>query len=75
MILRSNLARLREICLSSERVLDIGGWHNPFNLATHVIDLMPFETRRTHDALTPEDRELFSASTWHIQDICDGAWP
>ena len=75
MILRGNLQSLREICAASERVLDVGGWHNPFNLATHVIDLMPYDTRRGFDALDPEDAERFTAETWHIQDICDGTWP
>lgn len=76
MILFSNLPRLKEISAESERVLDVGGWHNPFNLATHVIDIMPFETRRAADALDPEDKERFTAETWRVQDICGGGqWP
>ena len=55
MILRSNLPKLREICRDLPRVLDVGGWHDPFDLATHVLDIMPYETRRTADALDPED--------------------
>ena len=75
MILRSNLPRLREICRAAPRVLDVGGWHNPFNLATHVIDIMPYDTRRGQDALDPEDAERFSRGSWHVQDICEGEWP
>lgn len=75
MILISNLPRLKEISAASARVLDVGGWHNPFNLATHVIDIMPYETRRTADALDSEDAERFTAETWCVHDICSGPWP
>jgi hypothetical protein len=75
MILRSNLPRLRELAGAAERVLDVGGWYQPFNLATHVIDLSPFETRRQHDPLDPEDTPRFSAATWHAADVCIAPWP
>ncbi|MGB0629373.1 MAG: methyltransferase domain-containing protein [Alphaproteobacteria bacterium] len=75
MILRSNIAKLQEICRDLPTVLDVGGWHNPFNLATHVLDIMPYETRRTHEALDPEDAERFSEDTWLIHDACAGNWP
>jgi hypothetical protein len=60
MILRSNLPKLREVGGRSARVLDAGGWYRPFNLATHVIDLNPYESRRVDDALDPEDDERFT---------------
>lgn len=75
MILRSNLPRLRELASAAERVLDVGGWYQPFNLATHVIDLLPFDTRRQHDSLDPEDAPRFSAATWHAADVCVPPWP
>lgn len=75
MILFSNLPELRRRAQAAKTVLDVGGWHNPFNLATHVIDLMPHATRRSFEALDPEDAERFSAETWTVQDICDGPWP
>jgi hypothetical protein len=75
MILRSNLPRLRERASASARVLDVGGWYQPFNLATHVIDLCPYESRRVHDALDPEDGERFSADTWVVHDVCNAPWP
>ena len=53
MILRSNLPRLVEIARGADRVLDVGGWHNPFHPATHVIDLGDHASRRTADCLTP----------------------
>ena len=75
MILRSNLVRLRKAANAAARVLDIGGWYQPFNLATHVIDLLPFATRRQHEALDPEDPERFSAETWLAWDVCASPWP
>lgn len=63
------------MCRDAQKVLDVGGWHNPFNLATHVLDIMPYETRRTADALDPEDLERFGNGTWHILDACAGSWP
>ncbi len=75
MILRSNLSRVRAIAASSARVLDVGGWYQPFNLATHVIDLGSFDSRHTGAALDPEDPERFSAQTWAVQDVCVAPWP
>ena len=75
MVLRSNLPKLREVGGQSARVLDAGGWYRPFNLATHVIDLNPYESRRVDDALDPEDDERFTADTWIVQDVCNSPWP
>ena len=75
MILRSNLPTLRERARASVRVLDVGGWYQPFNLATHVIDLRPYDSRRVHDALDPGDAERFSAATWVVHDVCNAPWP
>jgi SAM-dependent methyltransferase len=75
MILRSNLPRLRDLAAAAERVLDVGGWYSPFNLATHVIDLQPYETRHTSETLDPEDAERFTAATWQIADVCIPPWP
>jgi SAM-dependent methyltransferase len=75
MILRSNLVPLRKAAHAAARVLDVGGWYQPFNLATHVIDLLPYETRRQHEALDPEDAERFSTETWVTRDVCTTPWP
>ena len=75
MILRSNLSRIRAIASGGARVLDVGGWYQPFNLATHVIDLGSFETRHAAAALDPEDAERFSAETWAVHDVCVAPWP
>jgi hypothetical protein len=44
-------------------------------LATHVIDLMPYATRRRREALDPEHEERFSADTWFELDACCPPWP
>jgi ubiquinone/menaquinone biosynthesis C-methylase UbiE len=75
MILRSNLARLRELAGAAERVLDVGGWYQPFNLATDVIDLNAYATRRVHEALDPEDPERFAEASWLVADVCLAPWP
>lgn len=75
MILRSNLPRLRALASAKGRVLDVGGWYQPFNLATHVIDLCPYETRRVQEALDPEDAERFGGATWQAGDVCAPPWP
>jgi len=56
-------------------VLDVGGWFGPFNLATHVVDLAPYETRQTSHAFDPENAERFSADTWCQIDACCDPWP
>ena len=75
MILRANLPRICKIAQVSPRVLDIGGWQQPFNLATHVVDLMPYVTRRQKDAIDPEHEPRFSAATWVVQDACTPPYP
>jgi hypothetical protein len=46
------------------RVLDAGGWFKPLPLATHVIDLMPYETRGCVLTLAPLAGERFTRDTW-----------
>ena len=75
MILFDNLPRLCEIARSQDRVLDVGGWFRPFNLATHVVDIAPYETRQTFHALDPENQERFSADSWCQIDACRDPWP
>ncbi len=75
MILRSNLPRLVETARTAPRVLDVGGWHNPFGPATHVIDLGAYATRRREEALTPGEAERFTAETWAVHDVCLTPWP
>lgn len=46
------------------RVLDAGGWFIPLPRATHVVDLMPYETRRCVVTLEPLAGERFTRDTW-----------
>jgi hypothetical protein len=75
MILSSNLPRVCEMAARAERVLDVGGWWCPFNLATHVLDVMPYATRRRHEALDLDHPERFAAETWTRHDACRAPWP
>ena len=56
----------------TDRVLDIGGWVQPFNRANYVIDIMPYETRGFFGSLGPE-KESFSKESWIIQDVSGSA--
>lgn len=51
------------------RVLDVGGWFNPLNEATDVVDLLPYETRRTVLTLAPLPGERFTRERWHQADF------
>jgi hypothetical protein len=75
MILLSNMRRVSELAAKADTVLDVGGWWCPFNLATHVLDVMPYRTRRQHDALDPDHPARFLAETWTIHDVCQRPWP
>jgi hypothetical protein len=45
------------------RILDAGGWFKPLARATHVLDLMPYETRRGVLAPAPLVGERFTRDT------------
>jgi hypothetical protein len=59
------------------RVLDVGGWGAPVNRATHMLDLMPYETRGGMPVGSfGEGPERFTRDTWLIRDMCDREpWP
>jgi SAM-dependent methyltransferase len=52
-------------------ILDIGAWFIPYGRATHVVDLMPWETRGCKLTLDRLPGENFSKETWVTLDICD----
>ena len=56
---------------SGDLVLDVGGWASPFRRATHVIDLMPYETRGQYGSLLSDMPEHFTRDTWVRRDLCD----
>jgi methyltransferase family protein len=74
-IVESNLPRVRALALQVETVLDVGGWHRPFHAATHVLDLQPYETRNTREALDPQQAPRYDATTWVRHDACKAPWP
>ncbi len=63
--LRPRLAALP----AGARVLDVGGWFKPLVRATHVVDIMPYQTRRGRLQLTPLPGENFRADTWFHADF------
>lgn len=75
MILYSNLPRVFERARASERVLDVGGGRHPLNLATHVLDLMPYADTGAHGALDPQNERRFTPQTWIVHDVCTAPWP
>lgn len=75
-VLPASEKRLLEMLPDDARVLDIGGWADPFPRADYVLDMMPFETRGLYRQRGwVEDRDLgperFDESTWIKRDICD----
>jgi hypothetical protein len=47
-----------------QRVLDVGGWFKPISQATHVVDLMPYETRGARLNENPIVGERFGKDSW-----------
>lgn len=58
----------------SAKILDTGGWFIPFNHATHVVDLMPYETRGGALQLHPLPGERFSKATWYQINFLDAGF-
>jgi len=75
MILRSELPELSRRARACATVLDVGGGRHPFNLATHVLDLRPYDARDAHGALDPDNERRFTAETWIVHDACVAPWP
>jgi hypothetical protein len=53
----------------SRTILDVGGWFNPEPRATHVVDLMPWETRGVRLSLEQLPGERFTKETWFQADF------
>jgi hypothetical protein len=47
------------------RVLDCGGWFKPLLQATHVVDLMPYETRNAEISRNINKDERFTKESWY----------
>jgi hypothetical protein len=75
MILHANLPEICDRMRRATRALDVGGWFQPFNLATHVLDIGDYATRRRAHAIDPENPERFTAESWVTHDACTLPWP
>lgn len=65
----NNYSKIMEILNETDKVLDIGGWERPFNRANYVIDIMPYQTRKTQNSYPSEMSEQFLENSWIIHDI------
>jgi SAM-dependent methyltransferase len=54
-----------------DRVLDCGGWFIPLLQATHVVDLMPYETRNAKISLHANANERFTKKSWYQLNFTD----
>jgi SAM-dependent methyltransferase len=52
-------------------ILDCGGWFKPLGAATHVVDLMPYETRSCAVNHGPLPGERFTRETWYQMDFAE----
>lgn len=68
-MLQDNVDRIMEIVSGRDVVVDIGGWAQPFNRATHVVDIMPYATRGVFGSIGGE-KEFFREETWYVHDVC-----
>jgi hypothetical protein len=64
-ILSAALSRLPSVA----PVLDCGAWFIPLPAASHVVDIMPYETRGGKLQLTPLPGENFTKATWFQADF------
>jgi len=78
-IVKANLEAIKKAYLNLEpgRILDVGGGDQPIKMATHVVDIQPYEKRgRTCKAMgLANEEEKFSKETWVQLNICDYPWP
>jgi hypothetical protein len=79
LMLASSAKRILDTISDDARVLDVGGWGQPFARADDVIDLQPYDTRGDYGvdrAAELGERQRFSEATWVVRDICDREpWP
>lgn len=61
---RPQLIKTLESLPTNAKILDIGGWFDPLKLATHIVDLFPYETRNAMLFTDNNIGENFSKGTW-----------
>ena len=59
----------QQMLQSAKTILDVGGWFKPEARATHVVDLMPWETRGVSLNLKTLPGEQFTKDTWFQSDF------
>jgi hypothetical protein len=67
-MLKENIPKLLSLIKPNDKVLDIGGWAQPFNRANVVIDINPYESRGVFGS-QGGNKEYFNKKTWIIQDV------
>lgn len=65
-----NDSKILDTIKPEDRVLDIGGWVQPFNRADYVLDINPYVTRGMLSSCYP-GAERFTKETWIQRDLCD----
>jgi len=68
---KDKLNRRLESLPETAKILDVGGWFIPCPMATHVVDIMPWETRGAKLQTKPLLEEKFSKETWFQIDFLD----
>lgn len=69
-----NVAEIEKFITADSRVLDVGGWYQPFTRADVVVDLLDYDSRGL-GGRAGSGRERFSANSWVIHDISSGPLP
>lgn len=69
-MIKGNISKILGKIGATDKVLDIGGWAQPFNRANYVLDLNPWRSRGMFGSYGPEPAS-FTESSWLQRDICE----
>ena len=72
---KGRVRALEKVCRGYTRILDVGGWWKPLRIATHVVDLKPYDTRAGGGWVGLGTGEAFERATWSQLDICSTRLP
>ncbi len=67
-------AELKVRLKDTDKVLDVGGWHSPWNRADAIVDIMPYETLNRAGVMWKDTwpTERFTKESYFQRDICSG---
>lgn len=68
-MLEKNARRIMDIIRKKDKVLEVGGWAQPFNRANYIVDIQPYETRSFFGS-RGGSKEFFNEKTWFVVDAC-----